>query len=196
MKILKSFVLVAAVLAGTAVVAQTEPVLMTIDGNAITKDEFEYIYRKNNANNALDKKSLEEYVELFKNFKLKVIDAQHRGLDTLPTFISELRGYRAQLAKPYLTDMSMEEKLCREAYEHLQQDVEVSHVLIKLPDNATPADTLAAYNKALTACQRLANEDFATVALDMSDDPSVQRNKGYLGDCTGGMLVFPFEKGM
>ena len=196
MKILKSFVLVAAVLAGTAVVAQTEPVLMTIDGNAITKDEFEYIYRKNNANNALDKKSLEEYVELFKNFKLKVIDAQHRGLDTLPTFISELRGYRAQLAKPYLTDMSMEEKLCREAYEHLQQDVEVSHVLIKLPDNATPADTLAAYNKALTACQRLANEDFATVALDMSDDPSVQRNKGYLGYFTGGMLVYPFEKAM
>lgn len=195
MKKLTCFAAVGALLLCSALSAQDE-VLMTIDGNGITKEEFEYIYNKNNANNAIDKKSLAEYLELFKNFKLKVIEAEHRGLDTLPSFVNELRGYRNQLAKPYLTDLSMEEKLCEEAYEHLKQDVEVSHILVKLPDNATPADTLAAYQKALKARARLDKEDFGAVALDMSDDPSVKNNNGYLGFFTGGMLVYPFEKAM
>lgn len=169
---------------------------MTVDGHEVTKAEFEYIYRKNNTNNAVDKKTLDEYIELFKNFKLKVAEAQNRGLDTLPAFINELRGYRNQLAKPYLTDMSLEETLCKEAYEHLKQDAEVSHILIKLKDNPTPTDTLESYQKALRARKRLLTEDFGKVATSLSDDPSVAQNKGYLGFFTGGMLVYPFEKAM
>ncbi len=195
MKKTSCFVALGALLCCSALWANDE-VLMTIDGNDITREEFEYIYNKNNTDNAIDKKTLAEYLELFKNFKLKVIEAEHRGLDTLPTFVNELQGYRRQLAKPYLTDLSMEEKLCEEAYEHLKQDVEVSHILVKLPDNATPADTLAAYKKALEARARLDKEDFGVVALDMSDDPSVKNNRGYLGFFTGGMLVYPFEKAM
>ncbi len=195
MKKLSCFAAIGALLCCTTLFANDE-VLMTIDGNYITKEEFEYIYNKNNTNNVIDKKSLTEYLELFKNFKLKVIEAEHLGLDTLPSFVNELRGYRAQLAKPYLTDLSMEEKLCQEAYEHLKQDVEVSHILVKLPDNATPADTLAAYQKAMKARQRLDKEEFGTVALELSDDPSVKNNRGYLGFFTGGMLVYPFEKAM
>lgn len=183
---------VAALLSCLALPAQND-VLMTIDGNDITKDEFEYIYTKNNSNNSIDKKTLDEYLELFKNFKLKVVEAEHRGLDTLPSFVNELRSYRNQSAYPYLTDLSMEEKLCEEAYEYLKQDVEVSHILITLPNDATPADTLAAYQKALKARARLTDEDFGVVALDMSDDPSVKNNKGYLGFVTGGLLVYPFE---
>ena len=169
---------------------------MTVDGHEVTKAEFEYIYHKNNTNNAVDKKTLDEYIELFKNFKLKVAEAQNRGLDTLPAFINELRGYRNQLAKPYLTDMSLEETLCKEAYEHLKQDAEVSHILIKLKDNPTPTDTLESYQKALRARKRLLTEDFGKVATSLSDDPSVAQNKGYLGFFTGGMLVYPFEKAM
>ena len=195
MKKLSCFAAIGALLCCTTLFAHDE-VLMTIDGNDITKEEFEYIYNKNNTNNVIDKKSLAEYLELFKNFKLKVIEAEHLGLDTLPAFLNELRGYRTQLAKPYLTDLSMEEKLCQEAYEHLKQDVEVSHILVKLPENATPADTLAAYQKAMTARKRLNKEDFGTVALELSDDPSVKNNSGYLGFFTGGMLVYPFEKAM
>jgi len=176
--------------------AEKSPVLMTIDGQDVTKAEFEYIYQKNNTNNAVDKKTLDEYVELFKNFKLKVVEAEHRGLDTLPSFVNELRGYRKQLAKPYLTDMSLEETLCKEAYEHLKQDVEVSHILIKLNENPTSTDTLAAYQKALRIRKRLLTENFGKVAADVSDDPSVGQNKGYLGFFTGGMLVYPFEKAM
>lgn len=94
MKKLSCFAAIGALLCCTTLFAHDE-VLMTIDGNDITKEEFEYIYNKNNTNNVIDKKSLEEYLELFKNFKLKVIEAEHLGLDTLPAFLNELRGYRA-----------------------------------------------------------------------------------------------------
>ena len=88
--------------------AQTEndPVIMTINGNPVSKSEFEYIYNKNNSANSIDKKTLDEYVDLFINFKLKVEEAKAQGIDTTEAFVKEYSGYRAQLAKPYLVDKS------------------------------------------------------------------------------------------
>ena len=172
--------------------AQDE-VLMTINGEPITKAEFEYIYNKNNSDNAIDKKTLDEYVDLFVNFKLKVAEAKAQGLDTLKTFKRELNGYRKQLAKPYLTDAELEEALFQEAYSHFNQDCEVSHILIKTEGE----DTLEAYNKAIEAIKRLnAGEEFSKVADELSTDQSVTRNHGYLGWFTALQLVWPFEKAM
>ena len=157
--------------------AQDE-VLMTINGEPITKSEFEYIYNKNNSDNAIDKKTLDEYVELFVNFKLKVAEAKAQGLDTTKSFKRELNGYRKQLAKPYLTDAELEDALYKEAYSHFSEDCEVSHILIKTEGE----DTLASYNKALEVIARLnAGEDFGKVADETSADQSVTRNHGYLG---------------
>jgi peptidyl-prolyl cis-trans isomerase SurA len=140
--------------------AQDE-VLMTINGEPVTKAEFEYIYNKNNSDNAIDKKTLDEYVDLFVNFKLKVAEAKAQGFDTLKTFTRELNGYRKQLAKPYLTDTELEEALYQEAYSHFSQDCEVSHILIRTEGD----DTLTAYNKTLDVIKRLKNgEDFNKVA--------------------------------
>ncbi len=170
-----------------------EEVLMTINGEPITKAEFEYIYNKNNTGNAIDKKTLDEYVELFVNFKLKVAEAKAQGLDTLQTFKRELNGYRRQLAKPYLTDSKLEDALFQEAYSHFSQDCEVSHILIKTEGE----DTLEAYNKALEAIKRLnARKEFGKVADELSSDQSVTRNHGYLGWFTALQLVWPFEKTM
>ena len=173
--------------------AQDE-VLMTINGEPITKAEFEYIYNKNNSDNAIDKKTLDEYVDLFVNFKLKVAEAKTQGLDTLKTFKRELNGYRKQLAKPYLTDAELEEALFQEAYSHFNQDCEVSHILIT---NKEGEDTIIAYNKTIEAIKRLnAGEDFGKVADELSADQSVTRNHGYLGWFTALQLVWPFEKAM
>ena len=170
-----------------------EELLMTINGEPITKAEFEYIYNKNNTNNAIDKKTLDEYVDLFVNFKLKVAEAKAQGLDTTPTFKRELNGYRKQLAKPYLTDSKLEEALYQEAYSHFSQDCEVSHILIKIENG----DTLSAYNNALNIIARLkSGEDFAKIADETSADQSVARNHGYLGWFTALQLVWPFEKAM
>jgi peptidyl-prolyl cis-trans isomerase SurA len=174
--------------------AQTnDPVLMTINGHPVYKSEFEYIYNKNNSNNSLDKKSLDEYVDLFINFKLKVEEAKAQGIDTTSAFINELAGYRSQLAKPYLTDQKFEEKLMQEAYQRLKEDVEVSHILIRIPQNATPADTLAAWNKVKSILKRLEKEDFAKVAKEVSEDETAEKTGGYIGWITAFQTFYPFE---
>ena len=182
------FSLIFAVAAGAQ-----NPVLMTVNGEKITKSEFEYIYNKNNSNDAVDKKSLDGYLDLFTVFKLKVADAKAAGIDTTQAYTSELAGYRAQLANNYLTDKALEEKLRAEARKRLKEIVNVSHILLRLSENPTPADTLAAFNKILDIRKRLETEDFETVARQTSEDPSAVNNGGTLGNITAFMMVYPFE---
>ncbi|HPO65803.1 MAG TPA: hypothetical protein PKY76_07575, partial [Bacteroidales bacterium] len=95
---------------------QNDPVIVTIGPKKITKSEFLRTYTKNNPEGKFDRKSLDDYMQLFINFKLKVIEAEHLGMDTLSSFVSEYNSYREQLARPYLIDKETEEKLVREAY--------------------------------------------------------------------------------
>jgi len=184
--------------AATPLAAQpvmSDPVLMTVGGDPVTKAEFESIYRKNNPKDAVsDKKALEEYLELFINFKLKVKAAKDAGNDTAKAFQNELKGYRRQLALPYLSDKEVNEKLIEEAYERMKKDVKASHILIKLVSDPTPKDTLAAYNKAMALRARaLKGENFNELAKQNSDDPSASQNAGDLGYFTSMMMVYPFE---
>ena len=171
----------------------SDPVLMTVNEKPVLKSEFEYIYNKNNTNNSLDKKTLEEYVDLFVNYKLKVEEAKQQKIDTTASFINELQGYRSQLAKPYLTDTKTDENLLREAYEHSKEDVDVSHILIRIPKNATPTDTLKAWNEINTIWKRLEKENFARVAKEVSQDQSAEQNGGHIGWISAFRAVYPFE---
>ncbi len=170
-----------------------DAVLMTINNKPVVKSEFEYIYNKNNSNNSLDKKTLDEYVDLFINFKLKVEEACTQGLDTTKSFINELNGYRSQLTKPYLTLAKVDEDLLKEAYDRLTEDLEVSHILIRTSASATPEDTLAALNKIKEIRKRLEKEDFGKVAKEVSEDQSAVENMGKIGWITGFRTVYPFE---
>lgn len=186
-------------LSGSLKAQDNDPVLMKINGNPVLKSEFEYIYNKNNTNNSLDKKTLEEYVDLFVNFKLKVEEAKAQGIDTTKSFITELGGYRSQLTKPYLTDTKVEDDILTEAYNRSKEDVDVSHILIRIAPNATPADTLKAWNTIQSILKRLQKEDFAKVAKEMSEDPSASDNNGQpgnsgrLGFISAFRTVYPFE---
>ena len=171
----------------------TDPVLMTINGKPVLKSEFEYIYNKNNSNNSLDKKTLDEYVDLFINFKLKVEEAQAQGIDTTSSFVNELSGYRSQLTKPYLTDQKVDEQLLVEAYNRMKEDIDVSHILIRIPQNATPADTLKAWNEINEIAKRVQKEDFGKVAKDVSQDQSAEQNYGHIGWISAFRTVYPFE---
>ena len=176
---------------------KTDAVLMTIGSSKVTVSEFENVYHKNNTKEGtMDTQSLNDYVELFVNFKLKVKEAEELGLDTAKSFKEELAGYRKQLAQPYLTDKDVNEKLLKETYDRMQEDIHASHILVKVSDNALPKDTLEAYNKILKIRARiLKGEDFNKVASEkgISDDPSAKDNGGDLGFFTALQMVYPFE---
>ncbi|WP_017730071.1 peptidylprolyl isomerase [Nafulsella turpanensis] len=174
-----------------------EPVLFSVQSEPTTLQEFLYVYNKNNfsrdtvANPADD---LREYLDLYINFKLKVQEAKEAGMHTEQAFIDELEGYKKQLAKPYLTESAVTEKLVREAYERLGTEVNASHILLGVKPNAVPADTLAAYKKIMKLREQIMNgEDFATLARKHSEDPSASINGGNLGYFTALQMVYPFE---
>ncbi len=167
-----------------------DPVLFTVENTPVHVSEFTYIYSKTNGKNAdFSKKSLDEYLDLYTKFKLKVQKAKDMRLDTVSQLKEELNGYRKQLADSYLIDKAVTEKLLLEAYERIKQDVDISHVLVTLMPEATPADTLAAFQKALDIKKRLEGGDpFEVVAREMSADKTAARNGGRIGFITA---VFP-----
>jgi peptidyl-prolyl cis-trans isomerase SurA len=175
---------------------QKDPVILKVNGEKITKSEFLQIYLKNNPNPKYDQASMDEYMDLFKKFKLKVIEAEALGYDTIPKLKREFEGYKRQLAIPYLIDSAQNDSLVREAYFRTVNEVRCSHILVKLDPSATPADTLAAYNRILALKARIdKGEDFASVAKmkNGSDDPSAATNGGDLGYFTAFQMVYPFE---
>ena len=181
--------------------------LITIGDKNITAKEFMEVYEKNNLNSeVIDKKDIDDYLNMYINFKLKVTEAEARKMDTLPKFIKEYDGYRQQLAKPYFSNEEATEKLVEEAYDRMLWDINASHILVKCEPHDVPADTLKAYNKALELRKRVLNgEDFGDVAYETSDDPSARDtiwngrfykgNRGNLGYFTVFYMVYPFETG-
>lgn len=132
-----------------SIIAQTsEPVIMTINGKPVYKSEFENVYHKNSGKEvSKEQKSVNEYVDLFSTFKMKVFEAEENGLDTNSSFKTELAGYRKQLAAPYLTDKNVNDALLKEAYERMKTEVKAAHILIRLTEDALPKDTIEAYTR-------------------------------------------------
>jgi peptidyl-prolyl cis-trans isomerase SurA len=184
-------------LVGTTAMAQVEdPVLLTVDGKPVTRGEFEAIYKKNNKDAPVTPEALNEYLDLFVNYKLKVREAEVVGLDTVAKFKTELDGYRKQLARPYLIDRELNDQLMKEAYDRMGIEVRASHILVQVAPEASPEDTLAAYKRlAALRARVIAGEDFALVAQSKggSDDPSATKNGGDLGWFSALQMVYPFE---
>lgn len=164
----------------------TGPVLFTVKNTPVYLSEFRQIYAKTNQQKAdFSEASLREYLDLYVKFKLKVQKAREMRLDTVPAFKTELEGYRRQLAASYLVDKEVTDKLIHEAYEHMKQDVDISHIFVACDRNAKAADTLRAYNRAMRLYKMIQNGTaFEQVARDSSDDKSAKENSGNLGYVT------------
>jgi len=174
---------------------QVDPVVIEVNNKQILKSEFLQIYLKNNAKPKYDKASIDEYLELYKKFKFKVLEAEYLKYDTLPKLKKELQGYRKTLSAQYLTDKVENSKLIDEAYKRLNSEVRASHILVKVDLNASPVDTLKAYNKIVAIKNKIEKgEDFNKIAKISSEDPSAEINNGDLGYFTAFQMVFPFEE--
>lgn len=176
---------------------QKSATLFSVNKIPTYADEFIYLYKKNHQNKSEDfsEAKINEYLDLFINFKLKVTEARALGLDTTKKFIKELKTYREDLKKPYRAEPDVLDKLTKETYEHLKQEVRASHILISLNVDALPTDTLNAYTKIADIKKRvLASEDFEKLARELSEDPSGKYNGGDLGYFTAMQMVYPFEQ--
>ena len=209
---LKMFVLAAFIMPTLFVNAQSKldkQVLMTIGDQDITVKEFTDVYYKNNLkSDVIEKKTVDEYLDLFTTFRMKVMEAERMQLDTSAKFRKELAGYRKQLAKPFMSSDDITEELLEEAYQRKLKDIRASHILIRCDKNAMPSDTLKAYNKAMDIRKKaLKGEDFGDLAVRYSEDPSAKDmkatdqaparpgNRGDLGYFTVFDMVYPFETG-
>ncbi len=167
-------------------------VLITVDGNKIEAGEFIRMYKKSiDPGNTLD---IDSYLHQFIAFKLKVADALREGFDTTRSFRNELNGYRNQLAQNYLTDNQSKEKLLLKAYQRSLTEINAWHILVALPQETSPEDTLKAWQKAIDIRERIIKgEPFESVARGTSDDKSVKINGGNLGYFSVFQMIMPFE---
>ena len=180
-----------------------DKVLITIDGEKTTVSEFKRVYEKNlDAIDNEEAKSVSKNLELYINYKLKVKEAYSIKLDTLPSYKREMETYKNQLSAPYLQDTTFIDKLVKDAYFRTKNEVKAKHILIRMPRDASPKDTLIAFNKISKIRERiLKGENFEKVAAQVSDDKSAQDdpktgrkgNGGNLGYFSAFRMVYPFE---
>lgn len=172
----------------SAVLAQSaDPVIMKINGTPVLRSEFEYSYNKNNSEGVIDKKTVEDYVDLFINYKLKVVAALDAKLDTLTSFKNEFAQYRDQQLRPsFITDADVENE-ARKIYENTKNSIgpngliRPAHIFMRLMQQATASDQQRAKNRIDSIYNALqAGADFAELATKLSEDPGSAREGGLL----------------
>tara|TARA_B110000211_G_C14089131_1_gene558057 strand:- start:4173 stop:6158 length:1986 start_codon:yes stop_codon:yes gene_type:complete len=170
-------------------------VLLTIDGKPVYTSEFKRVYNKN-----LDlvkdesQKSVEGYLDLFIDYKIKVAEAYAQNLDKDETYISEFNQYRDQLSRNYILENKVTSELSLEAYERSLEEINANHILVLSKYEDIPQDTLKAYNKIKAIYDRAkAGEDFVALAKENSEEPNADKGGGQLGYFTAFAMLYPFE---
>ncbi len=163
--------------------AQNDPVLFSVGNTKVYESEFKYIYEKTNGQKAdYSKGSVNEYLDLYIKFKLKVEKAKEMKIDTIPSLQQELDGYRRQLSDSYLIDKEVKERLLREAYDRIKKDVNISHIMVAIKGRQTPKDTLEAFKKISDIKEQLdKGKGFEDAAKTLSEDPYSGKTGGRLG---------------
>ncbi len=186
---------------------QADPVVIEVGGQRIRQSELmkdfmqsvgDNLVAKHGVTAAEKRKALDEYVDLYAIFRAKVIDARAMGLDTASDLQAELMRYRAELAAPYLIDSSVLQRILHEAYDRNHYILHAAHILVRVAENASPDDSLAAYNRALELRKRVVSgENFADVAISevrrTKPNAKVRPDEGDLGYFSALDMVYPFE---
>ncbi|MBD5370752.1 MAG: hypothetical protein HDR80_06345 [Bacteroides sp.] len=174
--------------------AAKDPVIMKVNGVDVPKSEFEYLYHKNSQQQVAPQ-PLDEYVEMFVNYRLKVADALAEGIDTTSAFRQEMAQYRHDLAAPYMADSVFLNNLVREAYDRSREEVETSHIMF-FKNPRVPGANRQAKASADSLRRVIAEEhgDFTTLAAQYSQDRGSNHRGGNLGYIRAGYYPYGFEK--
>lgn len=171
--------------------AQQADTLFSIQGKPVFLDEFKRLFFNNSEEGQTY--TAQEYLDLFVNYKLKIEEARTLGYDTLPAFKNEYEGYRKQLITSFTKNPDIEKSLVKEAYDRSREEVRAKNILIAVPQEASPQDTLKAYNRLMEAYSQLKNgADFDRIAMAYSE-PKIAENQIDLGFFTVFQMVYPFE---
>ena len=196
----KTLVSILCAFAITAGAQTSDPVVMTINGQNVTRSEFEYSYNKNNGDEVIEKTTVEQYVPLFVNYKLKVAAALDARLDTLASFKAEFAKYRDQQVRPTIVTSDDVENEARKIYDDRQKMIgdkgliRPAHILIRLAQKASSAaqDSAKARIDSIYACLR-SGADFADLATRLSQDPGSAKRGGLLPWICTGQTLKEFE---
>lgn len=195
-------------LMATLALAQSgqDPVVMTIAGEPVLRSEFEYSYNKNNSDGVIDKKSVEEYVDLFVNYKLKVKAAEEARMDTLTSFQKEFSTYRDQQIRPtFITDDDVEKEAWR-IYTETQTRIDngggivkPAHIFIAVKQTATDEQYNAAKAKAdslytVLKASGFSKEKFTELVKKFSDDKNSLKDGGELPWLANGQTFPEFNE--
>jgi peptidyl-prolyl cis-trans isomerase SurA len=191
-KIILSAGVVAAALMALAA-KNNDAVLMTINGRPVYQSEFEYLYNKNNAQQ-VQPQSLDEYVQMFVDYKLKVADAEAAGRDTTASFIKEYNEFRNELAAPYLTDTTVMTSLLQQAYSHYSEELKVSHIMVQYPGGRDARAKATATLDSLRTAILNGTAKWDDVASQYSIDRGTNAKGGQMGWIMPGRLPWPFEE--
>ncbi|MCR4681113.1 MAG: peptidylprolyl isomerase [Bacteroidales bacterium] len=201
-----SFLMIAMMATCTMFAQNNDAVLLKVGNESITKGTFLNAYQKNNDLKSASEKDLREYLTLYAKYRMKVQEAESLKMDTSEAFQHELKSYKDQSAQQYLIDTDVSDRLLNEAFERAKSQVRASHIMIKCEQNASPKDTLAAYNKIMSIREKIMNGmDFNEAAVQYSEDPSARDyvnpqngrlhhgNSGDLGYFSVLDMIYPFE---
>lgn len=170
----------------------TDPVLMTVNKKPVKLSEFEYLYQKNNAQQ-LATQPIDEYLDLFVMYKLKVADAEAANIADSESFKKEFEGYKRDLSEPYIFDKSGRDSLVRGIYDRMKTDIDVSHIMISVPKGLKAKKFQKAKLDSIRTEIISGRADFAAEADKHSIDPAVRANHGHMGYISAGMFPYTFE---
>lgn len=175
--------------------SQNDPVLLSIGDETYAKSEFERLFSKNkNVLQSEEAEDTDKNIALFIDYILKIKEAEAQGLDTLPGFKQQYSSFQKELSTKYIFETEVTEKIVKQAYDRLKWQKNVDYILVQVDQNASPQDTLKAYQKAMEFKKSVdKGADFNAMALRFSEDPSARENKGKLGWMTAFSTVYDFE---
>ncbi|WP_378185148.1 peptidylprolyl isomerase [Aquimarina sp. W85] len=193
---IKKNLIVSAILLSSIVWGQEESaILLTINEEPVYAQEFKSIYLKNKSVTPdSDTLTVDQYLELFTHYKLKIKEAQRLGLDKKKSYLAELTGYEKQLRSNFMSDTAVTLPMLKEAYERYRYRIKAKHILRTMDASSTPSDTLKVYKHLMSLRDSINNgADFEAIAIENSEDPSVKVNFGDLGWFSVFSMVYPFE---